>query len=294
MIIDIHAHTSNRVLWGLHSSKANLVTLEKEAEEYGVIYTVLLATHFPYKGTGLHNMELLERIQERWPRRLSQFRVFGSLDVMNDFQGGLEELHSLAKSRVIFGIKLYPGYQNFNPSDPNVFPVYELAQEFGLPVMFHTGELHHCCPKEKREKGQGKCGSVCWVDRLGFLAEPKQMEGAIKNFPRTKFILAHLGNPYFEQTRILMRRYSNVFTDTSGQFVSGTAEDTLEYRAVLKKELEKFLMIPGAENRIMFGTDFPIQSYADAIALVKSLGLPQETEEKIFFRNAARLLKIIF
>lgn len=292
MIIDIHAHTSNRTLWGLHTSRANLSVLEKEAEENDVICIVLLATYFPFKGTGLHNLELLERIRGRRGRGSCLFSVFGSLDAMNNFPGGLEELRELAKAQVIFGIKLYPGYQNFDPSSHEVFPVYELAQEFGLPVMFHTGELHHCCHKELREKGQGKCGPVCWIDRLGYLARPKQMEGAIAAFPRVNFILAHLGNPFFEEVRELMRGYHNVHTDTSGQFVSGTDEDTPEYRAMLKSEMKQFLAIPNAENRILFGTDFPIQSYVSSIALIKSLGLPRETEEKIFFRNAARLLRL--
>src|SRR3989339_434953 len=107
MIIDIHAHTSNHKMLGLHSQTASIDDLEK----------------------------------------------------------GLNELEELARDKKIFGIKLYPGYQIFDCADKNIFPIYELARKYNLPVKFHTGELHHCCPGENRKKGEFRCGSYCRIDK---------------------------------------------------------------------------------------------------------------------------------
>ncbi|HPV70837.1 MAG TPA: amidohydrolase family protein [Candidatus Magasanikbacteria bacterium] len=286
-IIDIHAHTSEHAMRGLHVTSAGLEDLESFAEGYNVARIVLMATYFPFKGTGLTNEDLLGRLYgDR-----SLFLPFGSLDVMNNFTEGLSKLSKLAEEKKIAGVKIYPGYQNFCPSDPTFFSLYSLAEEFNLSVAIHTGELHHCCSREQREQGNRKCRrNNCPIDQLGHLAEPCQMIGAIKAFPRVNFILAHLGNPYFSQVRDAISLFPNVYTDISGQFLSGTEEDTEEYRQFVVEQIRQILRVPRGIDRLMFGTDFPIQSYADSIALVKALHLSVEDEEKIFYGNAARLL----
>lgn len=286
--IDIHCHTSIHKLWGLHTDSADLDALEKLATEHEIVKTVLMATYFPFKGSGLKNAELLDRIRGR-----EKFLIFGSLDAMNDFENGLKELAGLAEKKLIAGIKLYPGYQDFRASDEKIFPIYELALRFGLPLMFHTGELHHCCPKEKREKREYRCGNLCRIDQLGHLARPFEMRAAAKRFPELKFVLSHLGNPYFAELRELMEECPNVLTDISGQYISGhPEEDTPEYKETVNRELKKFLAAPGASDRIMFGTDFPIQSYADSVALIENLGLDNDTKRKIYYDNAHILLKL--
>jgi hypothetical protein len=285
MIIDIHAHTTEKMLWGLHTQQAGINDIESQMQEYGVDLVVLLATYFPFKRTGLPNQKLLEKIIG-----IPYFRMFGSLDAMNNLNEGLKELRFLAEQHTLVGIKLYPGYQDFNPTE--ILPVYELASEFNLPVMFHTGELHHCCPKEERLHQKFRCGyDHCRLETLTELANPSNLGKVAQLFPEVSFIFSHLGNPYFEELREVMRRNPNVFTDISGQFLSGSSEDTPEYRELLRTELLEFLALPSGENRILFGTDFPIQSYADSIALVESLELDSETEQRIFWKNAASLLK---
>jgi len=285
MRIDIHAHTSDHPLWGLHVQRAAIPDLHLLARRYGVEKIVLMATYFPFKGSGLHNRELLERMGKD-----PLFLMFASLDVMNDLDGGLKELEELAAGDLISGIKLYPGYQDFHPSDRRVYPVYTLAARYGLPVMFHTGELHHCCPKQERDAGRGRCGTVCWVDKLQHLARPRQMERPVKDFPHARFILSHLGNPYFEELRELMAESRNVYTDISGQFLSASEEDTPNYREELRVEMCRFLELDRGIDRMLFGTDFPIQSYGDSVELVKALGLSGAEEAKIFRENARDLL----
>lgn len=288
MIIDIHAHTSNYDLWNLHVRRADIQDLERLAEKYGISKIVLVATYFPFKGRGLPNGELLERIRDK---RL--FSMFGSLDAMNNFAEGIKELGELAKTQLISGIKLYPGYQNFDFGSNEAYPIYELAARYHLPVMFHSGELHHCCPKEQIARGEYKCkNNFCYIEKLGHLARPKVLLPAIRQFSEVKFVLSHLGNPYFDETREVLSLCSNAYTDISGQLVSGSEEDNPEYRKEVKGELEKFLMLPSGIDRILFASDFPIQSYEYSIELVKSLGLGHEGEEKIFSSNAMKILKL--
>ena len=45
------------------------------------------------------------------------------------------------------GLKLYPGYEQFYPYDRLCQVTYDLAQEFDVPVMIHTGDTFN--PKGK-------------------------------------------------------------------------------------------------------------------------------------------------
>jgi len=285
-MIDFHAHTSNRMLYGLHTTDASIVQLELLAKRHGIETIVLMATYFPFKKSGLPNKQLLDRVKGK-----DLFTVFGSLDASGDLSAGLDELASLISTGQIAGIKLYPGYQNFDLGDTKMFPVYELAQSYRLPVAIHGGELHHCCPVESRNTGNRKCGSqFCWIDRLQDLSHPNQLRPAALAFPQVSFVFCHLGNPYFEETRKLMAECANVYTDISGQFVSGTTEDSPEYRELITREIKLFLNLSNGSQHVIFASDFPIQSYPDSISLVESLGLTSAEIERLCQTNAQQLL----
>ena len=287
MIIDVHAHTSNRPLKGLHVASATIDDLKKQAEIFGVKKIVLMATYFPFKGSGVYNTDLLSRISGS-----KLFLPFGSLDAMNNLTGGLAELKRLSDLKLLSGLKLYPGYQNFDLTNSQLKPFYEMARAHNLPVAIHAGELHHCCPKNDR--GQRSClaSGRCWIDELGHLARPSQIALAVRQFPEVNFILCHLANPFFEELRQVMRECGNIYTDISGQFLSKSEEDTAEYKKLITEEIKRFLDLPSGLNRVMFGTDFPIQSYSDSIELVESLGLSASEKVMIYQSNATQLLKL--
>ena len=287
-IIDVHAHTSNHRLWGLHVETATIDDLTRLAGQFNIQKIVLMATYFPFKKSGLHNHELYRRIKGN-----DLFAMFGSLDVTTNFWKGFYELVLMALQKKIAGIKLYPGYQEFDCSDSKIFPIFYLARVMQIPVMFHTGELHHCCPRDERKKGKFRCGDTCMIEKLGHLSRPEAILPAIKAFPHVNFILSHLGNPYFNEQRQIMTNHQNVYTDISGQFVSGLPEeDNQAYRQTIRNKLRQFLNIAYAGDRIMFGTDFPIQSYQASMDIIDSLDLAPGLKEKILHKNAKRLLKI--
>jgi uncharacterized protein len=285
VIIDIHAHTSNHRLYDLHVKSATIADLEKRASQFGITKTILMATYFPFKGSGVHNKKLLFRVSDS-----SGFLIFGSLDAMGDLEAGISELRELAESGSIAGIKLYPGYQDFDFTSKEIEEVYEIAEEYNLPVAFHTGELHHCCPKDKSGKRENRCGRECRIDLLGHLAHPYHLANMATKFPDVRFIFCHLSNPFFGELRQVMNECDNVYTDISGQFVSGSHESTPEYKKQISRELEKFVFLRNGIDRVMFGTDFPIQSHKDSMEIVKSLRLPKREEERVFYGNAIELL----
>lgn len=284
-IIDFHAHTTNNKLWNMHVETATIADLEALAIKHSVDKIVLVATYFPFKRGGVYNKNLLERVVGN-----KLFTVFGSLDAMNDLENGLLELRELAELKLISGIKLYPGYQDFDFGSEQAWPIYEIARQFHLPAMIHAGELHHCCPKDENDKRVYKCKGKCRIDELGYLATPKKLMPAVKEFQDVNFVMSHLANPYFAELREVMRECPNLYTDISGQFISGF-ENTPEYVQEINDELRKFLALENGVDRVLFATDFPVQSYADSIALVSDLNLSNSDQEKIYHLNAEKLLR---
>ena len=286
MIIDIHAHTSTHNMRGLHVVKADLEDLHQYAEQFSISKIYLMATSFPLKGTGLSNQDLLQRVRDD-----KLFGAFGTLDVSKNDFGEIMDLIQLAANGFLDGIKLYPGYQNFVLCSPANDWLYLTAERHGLPVAVHLGELHHCCPQESRVGSSTRCGrESCPLDQLGYLAHPDRLAEVARNFPKVKFIACHLANPCFADLRKVMIECPNIYTDISGQFVSGTAEDTPEYRREVVSEIKQFLQLPGGVERIMFATDFPIQSYQDTFDLVDALGLSPVKERLLLSENALRIL----
>jgi len=285
MYIDMHVHTTTHRLWGLHVERADIEDLRAIAKKYHVARMVVLATYFPFKGRGLSNRELLKRIAGD-----DLFVPFGSLDAMNNLQAGADELYRLAYLKLIAGLKLYPGYQKFNLED--LHPVCEIAAEFNLPIMMHTGSLHHCCPRSDREAGKFRCGPSCPLDSLGYLSNPLTLSVLPNHYPDVKFIFSHMGCPHYDDMVTVMRNCPNVYTDISGQFTSGGPYDNPKSYAEVKDTMKKIIALPNGINRLLFGTDFPIQSYDSTIAMLRSLELSSEQEMMIRVRNAAKLLKI--
>ncbi len=287
MIIDCHAHTTNSRLWGLHTELATIEEFEKQAKKFGVVKIILMATYFPFKGSGQHNTKLLQKIKGK-----PLFSMCASLD-LSEPEPRFFELNQVLNEQQVVGIKLYPGYQPVSLQSQKVEVICQLAQKHQVPVVIHSGELHHCCPKNERESGLHRCQlHYCAIDQYQTLSRPKQVVLMAKKFPNVKFVMAHLGNPYFDELRLVMEECPNVWTDISGQLVSGTDEDSESYRFMLNQEILQFLKLPNGQDRLMFGTDFPIQSYQDSLALIKMLRLNQEDEQKVFWKNANRLFNL--
>src|SRR5690606_5898313 len=69
-----------------------------------------------------------------------QISVIAGVSYYNYRSADLADLRALLQERRISGLKLYPGYEAFYVHDPRMRVIYELAAEFGVPVMIHTGD----------------------------------------------------------------------------------------------------------------------------------------------------------
>jgi predicted TIM-barrel fold metal-dependent hydrolase len=170
-------------------------------------------------------------------------------------------------------IKLFPGYQAFYPHDPVLAPVYEYAARRHLTVMVHQGD-------------------TLWPDGLIKFARPIEMDEVAVQYREVRFVLCHLGNPWVEEAAELVYKNVNMYADTSGLLGHpGTPHFDRMFarsRAVLQAVVDTI----GSPERILYGSDWPLESLATAVSLVEGLELPPSDRAAMLGGNARRLFGV--
>jgi predicted TIM-barrel fold metal-dependent hydrolase len=173
--------------------------------------------------------------------------------------GAPAELERAVRGLGLRGLKLSPAYQGFDPRMPEAWRLYELANRWRVPLMFHSGGAYPASASLET-------------------ANPVFLDPVARAFPDLPIIVAHLGQPWMGETVMLMRKNPNVFADLSAryhrpwQLYNGLIL-ALEYKV---------------EGKLLFGTDFPVATPEAAIEqfrglnrLVEGTNLPRIPERVI-------------
>ncbi len=168
------------------------------------------------------------------------------------------------------GIKLYPGYRPFYPHDPRLDPVYEYAARRRVPVLLHQGDT------------LGGLGLVKF-------ARPIEVDEVAGRFRDVAFVLCHFGNPWMEEAAEIVYKNPNVWADTSGFLAHPSAPYFDRMVARARERLLHAVVSVGSPERILYGSDWPLESLDTAVALVDRLDLPSADRAAILGGNARRL-----
>lgn len=197
-----------------------------------------------------------EQVQSinNWLASILDERSFGFGTLHPRMEAPLDELNRFA-ALGFSGVKFHPDMQNFAADDPKMFPIYEkIAGKY--PVLFHAGD--------KRYDFSG----------------PRRIARVLDAFPDLTVIAAHLGgySEWEEAMDLLCGR--DVYLDTSSAI------------GFLPKERAVELIRAHRPDRLLFGTDYPVVTQEEELAVFRSLGLDKALEEKILWENAAALLRV--
>jgi predicted TIM-barrel fold metal-dependent hydrolase len=189
----------------------------------------------------------------------------GAVDPVHstDIAGDAEKLIFHWKIKLI---KVHGPHSLYAPDDylrdkPALAKVYALAEQEGVPVMFHTGT------------------SIFPGARIKY-GHPLAIDDVAVDFPNLKIIMAHGGRPlWMAEAFFLMRRHPNVYMDISG--------------IPPKLLLKYFPRIEEIASKTLFGSDWPspgIPGMRVNAEGILALPLSEETKRKILYDNADRLL----
>lgn len=168
------------------------------------------------------------------------------------------------------GLKLYPGYHQGWITGPAFAPLYELAEQYRVPVAIHTGQTAFAGAKLK-------------------YCHPMVLDELAADFPRVRFVMCHYGNPFLAEAAAVVEKNGNVAADLSGLLERGIDLDAYmaENREYMRM-LSGWIAYTGAWDRFLFGTDFPGADIGDCVRFVREL-IPEKYHQAVFFDNANRV-----
>ncbi|GIN38108.1 MULTISPECIES: amidohydrolase family protein [Heyndrickxia] len=174
----------------------------------------------------------------------------------------------LQKPNVV-GLKIYLGYYPFYAYDEVYHPVYELAEKYDVPVVFHTGDTYS-------ERGLLK------------YSHPLTLDEVAVRYRNIRFIMAHFGDPWVLTGAEVVYKNSNMYADLSGLIV-GTEKELKSYsEGRFLDHLRHALVYCDHYDRLLFGTDWPLAPVKPYIEFVKNL-IPERFHEDVFYNNALKV-----
>jgi uncharacterized protein len=149
------------------------------------------------------------------------------------------------------GLKLHPLLDGYPPDDPSVFPLAELALEYGVPVLMHCGHAPFSLP---------------W-----------QIEKLAARYPELPVVMAHMGHgtiTYIDAAIDAAERHPNISLETSGMPMGCKIAEAVHRL--------------GAE-KVMYGSDSPCHHPLAEQVKVLASGLPEEDLAMVMHGSAQRV-----
>ena len=228
-------------------------------------------------GTGFPNDEYVECNDYHIEQANSipgAFLTFCTANV-EDIPFSLNEIRRCIEEKGCKGLKLHPNSQKFFPNEERLYPIYELMQEYQLPITFHTGGI----------------GAKLYLDEYGL---PKYFDEVACKFPDLPIIMGHAGRGYYNETAQILRKYPNVYADISANIARLPGQEHL----LLKRLLQEVKLWTGSVDKLFFGSDFPVYSQAYTAILLNrckdeedEISITEEDLKKIKSENAINFLK---
>ncbi|HTK56957.1 MAG TPA: amidohydrolase family protein [Gemmatimonadales bacterium] len=264
MIIDCHTHLNNyheHAAPGLAHSVARLRAAMAEA---GIDYALVL-TSYLVNDDRPSIRQVIEAIGDA-----PDLGVVAGISYLNYKERDLRELADDLRAGRVKGLKLYPGYEPFYPHDKRLKVVYDLAEEFDVPVMIHSGDTFS--PKGKLK-----------------YAHPLEIDEVAVDHPAVKFVICHLGNPWLTDAMEVVYKNANVFADISGLILG---EFTQAFEDYMGDEIEDVVTYAGEPEKFLFGTDWPICSMKSYLEFVGRLEISARDRRLLLYENSRRLFKL--
>ncbi len=225
-----------------------------EQENASIDKSIVLGFKSRYLRADIPNHFVAEYVR-RAPDRLIGFAGIDPTDprAMDELALSRDELR-------LKGVTVSPSNQDFHPLDTRAMKIYEACEIHKQPILFHPGAQF--IEMSKLEYGR-----------------PYLLDEVARSFPKLKIVIGQLGQPWIDETIILLGKHPNVYAD-----ISGVLNRPLQAYNTLVSCYEYSVM-----EKLLFGSDFPYTTATDCIeSLYKLNQMVQGTQLPVVPREALR------
>jgi predicted TIM-barrel fold metal-dependent hydrolase len=268
MLIDCHVHLNNYYTQdgdSVRPTEENVQRLFDTMAENGVDHAVVLTS---YKvNVDRPSVEHVLEILAHDPRTT----VIEGLRWRGDSRTDLFHMEERIRDGLVKGIKLYPGYDKYPINDPSLEAVFRLAGKYDVPVMIHTGDTF---AKDAKVR----------------MAHPLLVDDVAVDYPDVRFVICHLGNPWFQDAAEVLYKNENVYADMSGLVLGDFTYEFERYLVTRVKDMIAYMGDPGSQ--LMYGSDWPLVEMGPYVKFLEGLEFEDEAWENIAWRTASKLFRI--
>jgi predicted TIM-barrel fold metal-dependent hydrolase len=208
--------------------------------------------HLPY--------ELVARAVKQHPDR---FHGMAGLDPYEGMKG-VQELERAVEELGFIGAHFYPHWYELAPDHAKWYPYYAKCCELDVPVQLQVGQSMIYDPTYP-------------VRSVG---RPITLDAVACDFPELKLVGIHVGIPWTDEMIAMAWKHPNVYIGCDAHSPKYWPESFVRY------------VNSYGQDKVLFGTDFPILDFERTREEIEALGLKPEAKKKLLRENAVRVYKL--
>lgn len=164
-------------------------------------------------------------------------------------------------------VHVYPHWFGVPVNDRLYYPIYAKCAELGVPIGMQVGT-------QSPRSGAKLCAKPDLLDDVAF------------DFPELKILGLHLGVPWADEMLMLCKNHENVYVVADAHPPAQWGPEIIDY------VLQKYWSNRDGAQKLIWGTDYPVQAFAESLRQLRGLELPQETFDLIAGGNAKRVFNL--
>ena len=204
-----------------------------------------------------------ERVAEVCRAHPTRFSGLAGIDPFRGMQG-LRDLEHAVRDHGFVGAHLYPHWFEMAPDHARYYPYYAKCCELDVPIMMQVG--HNLISQRDR--------------RLPSVGRPLTLDAVAIDFPELKLIGIHIGVPWTDEMISMAWKHPNVY-------IGGDAYAPRHWPESFVKYIDSY-----GQDKVLFGTDWPVIEPQRAIQEIGALGLRPGPQAKLLRGNALKVFRL--
>ena len=243
----------------------SLEEIIEKMEEAGIDKAFLIAARAGRVGLpGCYHMpySVVADACAKYPER------FYGLAGIDPFEGmdGVRAFEDAIKNMGFVGAHLYPHWYELAPDHAKYYPFYAKCCELNVPIQMQVGQSM-VYSQEYRTKSVG---------------QPIALDAVACDFPELKLIGIHVGIPWHDEMISMAWKHENIFIGCDAHRPKYWPKSFIHY-------LNSY-----GQDKIIFGTDFPVLEFKKTIDDIDALGLKSEVRKKLLRDNVIKVYGLDF
>lgn len=230
-------------------------------DEAGIDRALLIAPKLGSAGTSQSWHMDVKHVVEAVQAHPDRFSGLAGVDPTEGVRG-MRELERIVTEYGFVGAHTYPHWFELAPDAARYYPFYAKCAELDVPIQLQVGN----CLRYSAERPLRSVGRPITLDTVAC------------HFPELKLVGIHVGWPWTEEMIAVAYKHPNVYIGSDAYAPRHWAEPFVHF------------IDSWGQDKVLFGTDFPLITPQKWLAAFEDLPLKDEVRPKILKDNAVRLL----